>query len=102
MKRSTKDVFWAPGEKIPVEPKPGKPEARAGTTYAAALAAGVVARILAEHPKIESKRLLDTLRETSRPAKAGGPAILNLEGALAALRPDAQRGSRSRPQAVFL
>lgn len=79
------DVFWAPGEKIPVQPRAGKTEARAGTTYAAALAAGVAARVLAEHPKLGVPRLIDTLRETAVPVKPGGPKLLNLDKALARL-----------------
>lgn len=67
-------MFWAPGEKIPVQPRAGKTEARAGTTYAAALAAGVAARVLGEHPKLGAPRLIDTLRETAEPVKSGGSA----------------------------
>jgi hypothetical protein len=79
--QKAKEIFWAPGEKIPVQVQPGRPDARAGTSYAAALAAGVAARLRSEHPSTGLQLLLDTLRETSRPAKAGGPAILNLDAA---------------------
>lgn len=79
------DIFWAPGEHIPVQTRAGEREARAGTTYAAALAAGVAARVLAEHPNLGVPRLIDTLRETSEPVKSGGPKLLNLEKALARL-----------------
>lgn len=78
-------IVWAPGEKIPVGTTSGRAEARAGTAYAAALAAGVAARVLAEHPGLDLPRLLDTLRETARPARPDGPPILNLRAALSRL-----------------
>lgn len=80
-----REAFWAPGEKIPLEPRPGKRDARAGTSYAAALAAGVAARVLAEHPRLERRRLLDLLRETSQPLGAGGVPVLNLNATLGRL-----------------
>jgi hypothetical protein len=81
-------VFWAPGQGIPVRPdlKTQKVEVRAGTTYAAALASGIVARILAEYPDLERPKLLSTLRETSTPTKPGsGEQVLNLDAALTKL-----------------
>lgn len=83
--QSGKNVFWAPGEKVPVELAPGEREA-AGTSYSAALAAGVAARVLAEHPKLGLPVLLDTLRTTAKPVRPTGPPILNLAAALERLR----------------
>jgi subtilisin family serine protease len=80
-----REAFWAPGEKIPIEPRPGKRDAGAGTSYAAALAAGVAARVLTEHPRLELLELLDVLRGTARPIGAGGVPVLNLAAALGKL-----------------
>lgn len=79
--QSGKEAFWAPGVDIPVEPHPGKTELRTGTSYSAAIAAGVAARLLAEHPDLEPEKLLKVLRETAKPAKSDGPPIINLSAA---------------------
>jgi Subtilase family len=78
-------VSWAPGEDIPVYVAPGatRPEPQKGTTYSAALAAGIAARVLAEHPAVAPARLVETLRASARPASGQTePAILNLDSAL--------------------
>lgn len=77
-----KSVFWAPGEKIPVRPVGRAVERRDGTAYSAALAAGVAARVLAEHPGLEPEKLLAALRETAQPAGEGKQPVLNLAAAL--------------------
>ena len=77
-------AFWAPGEDIPVYVAPGatRPEPVKGTTYSAALAAGVAARVLAEHPDLDPPSLLGILRLSARPASGQSePPILNLRGA---------------------
>ena len=87
--------YWAPGENIPVY-KPvvtDRTEPVKGTTYAASLAAGLVARALAEHPNVKLDDLLRTLKETSKAAEARTePGILNLEATLKALNALAESG----------
>jgi hypothetical protein len=88
-------VFWAPGEDIPVYVAPGapRPEPQKGTTYSAALAAGVAARLLAEHPDLDPASLLGVLRSSARPASGQSePPILNLRGAQDRLADPAGQG----------
>jgi subtilisin family serine protease len=80
-----KGVFWAPGENIVLEPRQGKKAVRAGTSYSAALAAGVAARLVAERPGLPVQAVLDALRTTAQPVAAGGEPVLNLNAALAKL-----------------
>lgn len=82
-----KGVFWAPGESIVFETRPGKRQARAGTSYSAAVAAGVAIRLLGERPGVPLQTILDTLRETSKPPRPGAEAVLNLTAALTRLAP---------------
>ena len=49
-----------------------------GTSYAAALSAGVVARLLGEFPKVDTRTLRATLATTAQPQTNGGPLIINL------------------------
>lgn len=70
-------VLWAPGQDIPLAV--GN---RSGTSYSAALAAGVAARMLAEDPTLKSDRLLEILRATSKANRPANPAVINLSAAL--------------------
>ncbi len=80
-------VFWAPGENLAFDVRPGRQETRAGTSYSAAVAAGLAVRLLAERPGLPVKTLLDTLRETSTPPTPGAEPVLNLAAALSRLPP---------------
>lgn len=78
-------AFWAPGVDIPLRfPLGGRvaQEVRSGTTYSASLAAGVVARVLDRKPDLMPPEVLKLLRDTAKPAMAGGPPVLNLAAAL--------------------
>lgn len=77
--------FWAPGVDFPVVLGDGKTEKRAGTTYAAALAAGIAARIVADGRATRPEDVIRVLRDTARPAaKRAEPPILRLDAALRA------------------
>ena len=69
---------WAPGENIPIRSADPRVDTGAGTSYAAALAAGVAARLVAERPKLGPRELRNTLTTTAQPQASGGPAVLNL------------------------
>ncbi len=81
-----KTVLWAPGEKIPLTPFGEKIDLRAGTTYSAALAAGVAARILAKHPGIEPNLLVSILRDSAQSFSDGGQRVVHLSRALQLLK----------------
>lgn len=77
--------FWAPGVDFPVVLGDGKTEKRAGTTCAAALAAGIAARIVADGRATRPEDVIRVLRDTARPAaKRAEPPILRLDAALRA------------------
>jgi hypothetical protein len=75
-------VVWAPGENIPLPAAGGGIEPRSGTTYSAALAAGVVARLLASGAASRTPaQIAAVLTQTAQPLAAGGPKVLNLSAA---------------------
>ena len=80
------NVFWAPGEKIPVKVTDERLELRDGTTYSAALMAGIAARIMAEYPNLKPTQLLSTLRETAHSTSVDKPRVVNLTEALKRLQ----------------
>jgi hypothetical protein len=78
-------AFWAPGVDIPLQivvDKLSTPQIRNGTSYSAALAAGVVARVLDERKDLSPQEVIKLLRETSKAIADGGPPVLNLAAAL--------------------
>ena len=82
-------AYWAPGENIPIRRvMDGRvtSQTMSGTTFSAALAAGVVARVLDKKPGMKPNEILQLLRETSAPAAPGGPPVLNLHDALNRLK----------------
>ena len=81
-----KTVLWVPGEKIPLKPLGEKINLLDGTTYSAALAAGVAARILAEYPGIEPNLLVSILRDSAQPFSDGGQRVVHLSRALQLLK----------------
>lgn len=87
--QAAEESFWVPGVQVPViVQKDGqfKFEPRSGTTYSAAIAAAIVARILDRHPEPELGNLLNALRTGSRQVLSpDGPAVLNLDATLEAL-----------------
>jgi hypothetical protein len=84
--QKTQSSFWAPGVDIPVYlEQNGKivVSNRKGTTYSAAIAAAIAARLLAEEPDLSLTSLLARLKNTSRViVPPNGPPVLNLNGAL--------------------
>ncbi|MCB1909694.1 MAG: proprotein convertase P-domain-containing protein [Rhodocyclaceae bacterium] len=76
-------VLWAPGEMIPVRPG-DRIDTREGTTYSAALAAGIAARLVAEHPGMRPERVVALLKDSAKPAGEGARPVINLEAALEA------------------
>lgn len=81
-------LYWAPGEQIPVyNPDRQILEQRAGTGYAAAVAAGVAARVRAENPDLSLIEVLGVLRTTAvQQAADPGIGVLNLQNAVAKAR----------------
>jgi hypothetical protein len=77
-------VVWAPGENIQLFAAGGGTEARSGTTYSAALAAGVVARLMAADATLRTPaQIVALLTQTAQPLATGGPKVLNLSAATA-------------------
>ena len=86
---TSEKAFWAPGVDIPLQIVVNKrltSQIRNGTSYAAALAAGVAARILDEKKDLEPQRVIALLRATSQPVSPKGPPVLNLAAALKKLQ----------------
>lgn len=75
--------LWSPGDRILVR-NPNL-QMMSGTGPAAALAAGLVARILEKRPNLEPAEIVTILRETSKSMSDDGPTILNLGGAVEVL-----------------
>jgi subtilisin-like proprotein convertase family protein len=81
-------LYWAPGEQIPVyNPDRQALEQRAGTGYAAAVAAGVVSRVISENPNLSMINVLSILRMTAVQLEADtGASVLHLQNAVAKAR----------------
>jgi hypothetical protein len=83
----SKTCFWAPGVDIPVR-SAGKTAAQSGqrifsgTSFAAALTAGAVARLKGEKPSLTTAEIIGILRETSKEVAPGGPKVIQLAAAL--------------------
>jgi hypothetical protein len=79
---SNDKVIWAPGEQIPyLLSEAKKVRSMDGTGPASAIAAGVIARILAQYPKLDPAHLVRILRITSK-SIGGKEQVLNLAAAL--------------------
>lgn len=78
-------VVWAPGEQIPVHVGEAGLKLMSGTSFSAALSAGIVARLIAERPGTAAGTLVDTLRSSATPSAAGGKPAINLAAALSKL-----------------
>ncbi len=77
-------AVWAPGVDLPVTVGDDMLR-RSGTTYAAAVAAGLAARVLAERQLANPDEAVRLLRSSAKPAPGRTtPAILNLDAALKA------------------
>lgn len=80
---SHEKAVWAPGVDLPVMIGSKGQESRSGTTYAAAVAAGLAARVLASRKIDKPEDAVRVLRTTARPAPGRtAPVILNLGAAL--------------------
>ncbi len=87
-------IFWAPGERIPVRIAKEKTTVRSGTGYSAAIAAGVAARFMREHPELAVDRVIELLRAESIPVEtSNGPPVINLRAALEAAK---EKGATSK------
>lgn len=80
-----KQVLWAPGEDIGLEVNGKRSNLQSGTSFSAAFAAGLAARLLAAHPKADRQGLRALLAETARPVVANGVPVLNYPAASARL-----------------
>ncbi len=79
-------VVWAPGTSIPVILGENRQAARDGTSYSAAIAAALAARLIAEFPDATPTQVVQALRDTSLPANGREtPSILNLHASRVAL-----------------
>lgn len=77
-------LLGAPGEKIPVVLANGL-TGYAGEGPAAAIVAGIAARILDRHPELAPSDVMDVLRATSQARAPNGLPVVNLEAALSSL-----------------
>jgi subtilisin-like proprotein convertase family protein len=76
------NILWAPGENVPVLPMDGERiESRSGTSYAAALAAGVVGSLLHSTPEASPKTRVEALRDSARPTTVDGLPVIRLAAA---------------------
>jgi hypothetical protein len=80
------DSVWAPGTGLLIKSLAGEISERSGTSYSAALAAGVAARVLGTDPMMSPKDVIKLLRRTSQPVVNGGLRLLNVEQAVRAAR----------------
>jgi subtilisin family serine protease len=80
-----KQVLWAPGEEIGLEVNGRRSEFQSGTSFSAAFAAGLVARLLAAHPAADRRGLRELLAATAKPVAANGVPVLNYTEAAARL-----------------
>jgi Subtilase family len=76
--------LWTLGQNLPIAARDGDVTVKSGTSYAAAIGAGVVARVLAQKPDLKPEEVLTILRTTSRPIEGGVP-VVDVQRALSAL-----------------
>lgn len=76
--------LWTLGKDLPITSRDGEVTVKSGTSYAAAIGAGVVARVLAHKPDLKPAEVVEILRTTSRPV-AGGVPVVDVQRALSAL-----------------
>ena len=75
-------LIWAPGENIPiVDLASGNEQFRFGTSYSAAIVAGLTAALQVEFPDAKPIELLDSIRNSSKPLANGYPPIINVQEA---------------------
>ena len=84
----SQSVVWAPGVNIPVTAVDSAGnlvhQTMSGTTFSAALAAGVAARLKGEKPELTPAAVIELVRRTSKPLVQDGPKVLQLDAALKA------------------
>lgn len=78
---SDQQVFWAPGDRIPLLLN-GKVIFRSGTSYSAGIAAGVCARVLERRKDLTPTNLVQLLRTSAQKTIEDGPAVINLNSAI--------------------
>jgi hypothetical protein len=83
------DVFWLPALGIPEYTRQGVVVYGKGVSYSAALAGGIVGRLMAKYPQADAKTILNALRKSERPLVEGGKLsenVVNVKEAEALLR----------------
>lgn len=75
--------LWAPGVDIPIQERSGRPSARSGTAYSAALTAGAAALLREREPSLTPMAVRERLLTTSVANRAGGPRVIRVDKALA-------------------
>lgn len=81
-------VLWAVGVDVPTKKADGTVGLYAGTSIAAAIAAGMIVRLVGERPDLDPEHAINLLRSTSKARNAGTEPLLNLEAALDKLHAD--------------
>lgn len=76
---------WAPGATIPVRTRGEGVRVESGTSYSAALTAGLAARVLAEHPDLAPAELVSAMQRGAVRPQEGAPEILDLRRTLSLL-----------------
>jgi Subtilase family len=77
------DVLWAIGVDVPIKKPDGSLKLNSGTSIASAIVAGMMARLVGEHPDLDAVHANDILRSTSRSRGTDTVPLLNLDAALA-------------------
>ncbi|HZI20689.1 MAG TPA: toll/interleukin-1 receptor domain-containing protein [Pyrinomonadaceae bacterium] len=77
-------LLWSLGEDIPVKSE-GRMIAYSGTGPAAALAAGVAARIVDRHPQLTPAQIIQVMRAASLARTSDGPPVIKLDATLTRL-----------------
>jgi hypothetical protein len=81
-------VVWAPGDGVPVDvvgPSGSLTrQVRSGTSFSAALVAGLAARLKSETPELSAAEIIQRLRESAKQLSSGGPSVVQFEPALLA------------------
>jgi hypothetical protein len=75
-------VVYAPGVHIPVVLPPDRRQFKQGTSYSAALTAGVAAWVRAAKPDLSVNKVVEALQTTASPPQPNKERVLNLRAAL--------------------
>ena len=79
-------VLWTIGVDVPTKQANGEVKLRSGTSFASAIAAGMIVRVMGERPDLEPAQVIELLRSTAKSRGGTSVALLNLDAALAKLK----------------